>query len=117
MSDNVHDLPVGDVDFDLDALEKDPKQAVDTFAANIGDKRIEFANPEDVDWQDLVLVETPVDMVQFLVTEDDLKHIRAQRIPSWKVGELVNRILSHYRFDQKFEEAQREAARQRARTR
>jgi hypothetical protein len=110
----VRDLPVGGVDFDLDSVERDAQDVYPLFHSNIGGKRIPFINPDEVDWQDLAFLDSPVELLQFLVTPEDLRHIREQKIPGWKLGKLMEAVTTHYGWDKKFEQAQREA-RQRSR--
>lgn len=83
--------------FDLDALERE--DGVEPFVAQINGKPITMADPKDIDWQDLVTVNTD-DAVQLfeaaITNEDELEHFYASSVPAWKLDKLVEAYLTHY---------------------
>lgn len=106
--DNVRDLPVSGVDFDLDSVEKDAADIRPVFVTNVKGRKVEMTSPDDVDWQDLLLMQNPVELLNFVVSKEDLAHIRAQNIPGWKLGKLMDAYSLHYGLDERMRKAQRE---------
>lgn len=97
------------VDFDLDAAQRPAESVKSTFRARIGGKDIEFADPETLDWKDLLDIEEPVGFLRYSVSEDDRMHILAQAMPAWKLGQLMEAFQTHYGFEDKVAEARRKA--------
>jgi hypothetical protein len=107
--DNVRNLPTGEVDFDLDAEEKDPKDVKPPFVANVGGRKVSMISPDDVDWQDLLVMENPVELLQYVISTEDLKHIKSLGIPGWKLGRLMDRYSEHFGLEDRLRQVQREA--------
>jgi hypothetical protein len=107
--DNVRDLPVGDVDFDLDTVEKDAVDQRPVFRTKLKGRAIEMTSPDDVDWQDLMDIGQPVELLSYVIDRDDLRFIREQRIPGWKLNKLMEAYSIHYGLDERMKRANREA--------
>lgn len=97
------------VDFDLDAAQRPADKVKSTFVARIGGREIEFADPETLDWKDLLGIDEPVGFLRYSVSEDDRLHLLAQEMPAWKLGQLMEAYQIHYGFEDKIAEAQRKA--------
>jgi len=110
--DNVSDLnlPPEEVDFDLDTAEKDPEDVKPPFRTRVNGRVLTFGSPEDVDWQDLLLIQSPVDLLQFVLETKDLRYLREQALPGWKLGKLMNAFSEHYDLESRMKQAQRQAA-------
>lgn len=106
--DNVRDLPSSAVDFDLDHVEKDPQDVKPPFRATIGGRVIEMGSPDDVEWQDMLYLENPVELLQFVMSEDDLRHLRAQKLEGWKLGKLMDAYGTHFGLADRLKRARRE---------
>lgn len=110
--DNVRDLnlPPEEVDLDLDTVEKDEKDVKPPYRTRVAGRILTFGNPEDVDWQDLLLIQSPVDLLQFVLNTEDLRFLREQHLPGWKLGKLMNGFSEHYDLDERMRQAQRQQA-------
>lgn len=108
MSDNVAPF-VQPVDFDLDAAQRPASAIKPKFAATIGGRRVEFEDPEELDWKDLLDIEEPIGFLRYSVSEDDRIHILAQKMPAWKLSQLMEAYQLHYGFEDKAAEARRKA--------
>lgn len=110
MSDDSNVAPfVKPVDFDLDAAQRPADQVKSTFVARIGGREVSFADPETLDWKDLLDIEEPVGFLRYSVSEDDRIHILGQEMPAWKLGALMEAYQAHYGFEDKIAEARRKA--------
>jgi hypothetical protein len=107
--DNVRDLPVGDIDFDLDALEKPVEDQIPPLRANVNGKVLEFQNPDELDWTELMLIESPADFLDYVLSDDDLTHLRKTGLKGWQLNALVERFMKHFGLDEKLKRAQTEA--------
>ncbi len=105
---NISTLPV-DVDFDLDAAERPEKDVKEPFKVRVGGRVVVFGDPEEVDWKDLLDIESPVDFLRHSVSESDRIHIIGQDMPGWKLAQLMERYQQHYGFEDKVAEARRRA--------
>ena len=105
---NVTSLPV-DVDFDLDAAQRPVNDVKPPFKSRIGGRVVEFSDPEELDWKDLLDIEDPVGFLRYSVSEDDRIHIVGQKMPGWKLGQLMEAYQQHYGFEDKIAEAKRKA--------
>lgn len=82
--------------FDLDALERE--DAKEVFTATVGGKDVRFADPSDLDWQDVASINAadPEQFLSSVVHEDDSEHFFGESIPSWKLNKLLEAYLDHY---------------------
>lgn len=104
---DVTQLP-GTVDLDLDALERPAEEAsIQPFTVKIAGRTITMTDPQEIDWQDLVDLESPVEFMRHCVNDDDRAHIRKQSIPGWKIGQLMEAYMEHYRLEDRIAQAQR----------
>lgn len=107
--DNVTQLPTGDIDFDLDTVEKDAKDVRPPFVTHVKGRRIPMISPDDVDWQDLMILENPAELLQYVISREDLKHIRDQAVPAWKIGKLMDRYSEHFGLEDRIQQVRRES--------
>ena len=96
----------GVIDFDLDAVERDYESK--PFVVNIGGKPVTFTDPSDLDWQDLLEVESPAGLFRFCLSEEDKEHILGVDIPGWKIGKLMEAVLKHYQLEEKLAKARKQ---------
>ena len=108
MSDNVTALPTK-ITFDLDSEEKDDVK--EPFVAQVGGRPLTFADPEDLDWQDLLDIEQPTDFIRYTLSDEDRQHLFSQALPGWKLGKLMETYMKHYGLDKKMQQFQREQRR------
>lgn len=110
MSDNVTPLP-GNITLDLDSIERDPKDTRPPFVVNVGGREVTFADPEEIDWQDLYDVADPYGLLRVAVTPEDRSHILAQKMPTFKFEKLMQAYNQHFGLEDKIAEARRRQAR------
>lgn len=105
MSDsNVTQLPTN-ITFNLDEQERETK--VEPFVALVGGRSITMTDPEELDWEDLLMIEGPYDFLTYSCSPEDKRYILAQKMPGWKFGKLIAAYQQHYGFDEKLAEARR----------
>lgn len=97
------------VHFDLDAATRKPESVKPVFKAKIGGRIVEFADPETLDWKDLLDIDEPVGFLRYSVPEADRLHILAQPMEAWQLGELMEAYQTHYGFEDKIADAKRKA--------
>lgn len=102
--DNVTPLPQNIV-FNLDEQER--AAAPEIFSTLVGGKRITMTDPEDLDWEDLLAIETPYDFLTYSCSPEDRRHILSLKLPGWKFSKLIEAYKQHYGFDEKIAAARR----------
>jgi hypothetical protein len=109
MTDNITKLPEPGVTLDLDAAERDAKDVKDPFVVKVGDKKLTFADPGDVDWRDLATVEIPADLFRVSLNKEDRQHLLDANLPTWKFTKLMKAYYEYYDFEDKIRDARRQA--------
>lgn len=107
MSD-ISNLPSNDdvVDFDLDAEEAGGNQP--RFKTRIGGRSVEMISMEDMNWEDLAIAgDNPVYLMQYALSEDDLKHVREQNLNARQLGKLMDAYMKFYGIDKQATALQR----------
>lgn len=80
---------------DLDSIER--TNTKDPFVAVIGEREIEFYDPEDMEWEDLAALDSPGDFVDLCtMSAEDREHIYAQKLSSHKFKKLWEAYQAHY---------------------
>lgn len=101
----VSNLPVGNVDFDLDAYER--PEHVEPFAVVVGGKRIVMTDPAELDWQDLIELEHPAEIIRLCVDKEGRDHLRELKLPFFKFEKLIEQYSAHYQLEDQIAEARR----------
>lgn len=103
----------GDVNLtlDLDALERPAKDVKPPFTVKVGDRVLTMQDPEELDWQDLLDLQHPIDFLQYVLSDDDRQHLMNQNMPGWKLSKLMDKYTKHFDIDKKMREAEREQRR------
>lgn len=96
------------IDLDLDALEKPNEEQIPAFRVNINGRVVEFTNPDEIDWLDLVTMESPTEFLKHCVPADDRDFLLSASIPGWKFKALMKAFQRHYKIDDAIERARRE---------
>ncbi len=88
--------PTQPVDLDLDALERDGSRP-GPFSFQIEGKRFQLSDPQDVDWQDLLVAQrNPLMFIRFTLGEQSYKEFLALKIPEWKIEKLMVAFFKHF---------------------
>lgn len=111
MTDNVTPLPDRSIVLDLDIEERDPKEVKPPFVVRIGGRDLTFADPADLDWEDLASVDVPSDLFRVSLSREDRNFLYDQKLPTWKFSKLLDAYSTHYDIDTKLEEARRQQGR------
>jgi hypothetical protein len=91
------DRPAG-VSMNLDTLKREV--IPEPFVAVIGGKAREFADPEEMDWQELdAAANDPKMILQLALSEDDYRDVMGMQIPAWKIKRVALAYIEHYGFD------------------
>ncbi|MFG3710883.1 hypothetical protein [Micromonospora sp. NPDC047730] len=89
------DGPRTDVALDLDTLEREG--AKDPFTFRHGGKRFMMSDPQEIDWQKLlVALRDPVFFMTLALPADDREEFFSLDMPSWKMNRLVKAYSEHY---------------------
>lgn len=82
--------------FDLDALEREG--AKEPFVVQIGGERANFSDPQELDWQELVTMNTedPHQFLRAVIAPDDQDKFFNAHMPAWKLNKLVEAYMAHY---------------------
>lgn len=88
--------PLAPVDLDLDALERDGSRP-GPFTFRIEGQQFQLTDPQDVDWQDLLVAQrNPLMFIRFTLGEDNYKRFLALKIPEWKIEKLMVQFFKHF---------------------
>jgi hypothetical protein len=88
--------PASDVALDLDALERDGGTPV-PFAFLHNGKRYLLSDPQEVDWQKLLVIMTnPVRFLQLVLPAEDHTEFFGTSMPAWKLNALMDAYIKHY---------------------
>lgn len=89
------------IHFDLDAVERGEDFEVFAFPVTnqeTKERRILHAtDPADIDYQDLLAIETPVQFFRYTMSQEDRDFLATTRIKGWRLGKLVEAYLEHYK--------------------
>lgn len=107
MTSDLSQLPES-FDFDLDAWEPNPADLKPPLRAKIGGRVVEFVDPRDKPWTDLLDLQNPVQFIRVCTTKEDREHIMDQGFSSRKLEELMKRFMDHFEIDEAIAEAQRQ---------
>ncbi len=81
---------------DLDSLEREGGTRL-PFDFTLGTKRFLMADPEELDWQDLVAgMQNPVVFFRRVLPPEDRDEFFRQHLPSWKLKVLMKKYQDHY---------------------
>lgn len=84
-----------DVVLDLDALERENAPAPFTFRHD--GRRYLLRDPQDIDWQELMLaIDNSFQFFRSVLPADDQQQFFAAKMPSWKMKALMERYQQHY---------------------
>lgn len=105
--DNVTRLPEPGVILDLNTVERPKKSIRPPFRVTVGDRVVEFADPDSIDWKILAEVQLPVDLVRVSLSREDRDHILSSDLPGWKFNALMEAYNEHFGLEDKIREAKR----------
>lgn len=81
---------------DLDNLEREggPKVAFDFV---LRDRKYVLTDPQEVDWQRLLIsMDNPVEFFRLVLPKDDHGAFFGSELPMWKMNVLMRRYQEHY---------------------
>lgn len=109
MTDNVTSLPDLTVVLNLDEEVRPEKDVKPPFIVKVGDKKITFKDPGEIDWRVLATIETPSDLVRVSLETEDRQHLTSQILPGWKFNRLMDSYYQHYDMEDRIQEARTRA--------
>lgn len=93
------------IHFNLDEVERDDKFEVFTFAATDKETKeqrtLRATDPADIDYQDLLAIETPAQFFKYTMTQEDRDFLAKTRIKGWRFGKLIEAYLAHYKAQER----------------
>ncbi len=84
------------VHFVVDEFKRPDSQKFETFTADVKGRTIEFGDPAEIAYQDLLSCDTPMEFWKYTVSGEDRDYIANTRMESWRLGGLLNAYLEHY---------------------
>lgn len=83
------------VNLSLDDLEKEnPKEP---YRTSLRGRVIELADPQDIDWLELMDIEDdPARFIVLCMSDDDARFFMDEPVPSWKINKLMDAFMQHY---------------------
>ena len=85
------------IDFNLDTVERE--KTYQPFHPAINGRVITMTDPSELDWKQLLEIESPVMFLRYCVSEEDKDFLRDAKIPGWKFGKLIEAYQKHYGLD------------------
>lgn len=85
------------VHFVVDEAKRPDTEVFETFTADVKGRMITFGDPAEIDYQDLLACETPMQFWKFTVAQEDRDYIAECRMEGWRLGALLTAYLEHYR--------------------
>lgn len=85
------------VTIDLNTVDRE--KTYEPFVAKIGDREINFVDPADLDWKDLLDIEEPQQFLRYAVSPEDKEFLKKADMPGWKFRLLMEAYTSHYGLD------------------
>lgn len=110
MTDNVSRLPEPGVILDLDLETRPAKDVKPPFVVNVEGQKVTLADPSEIDWRDLAVVEQPGDLLRVAMTREDRQYLQSLSLPGWKFNRLMEAYYAHYDLEEKIQNAKRQAA-------
>lgn len=86
-----------EIDVDLDSLERDKSYPVFVFA--LEGRQIEFTDPAELDWQDLLKLDEESEFIELAMSKDDSEFFLKQKVPAWKLRKLMSLYQEHYELE------------------
>ncbi len=110
MTDNVSRLPEPGVILDLDLETRPAKDVKPPFVVNVEGQKVTLADPSEIDWRDLAVVEQPADHLRVAMTRQNRHNLQGLSLPGWKFNRLMEAYYAHYDLEEKIQNAKRQAA-------
>lgn len=92
------------VHLNLDTAERPADQQFELFATVINGRRIEISDPAEIDYKDLLTIDTPLQFFRYTMAEEDRDYLAAQNLKGWQLGLLLEQYLTHYRAEERIDE-------------
>lgn len=88
------------VALNLDTLEREASDQP-AFVVTVGGKRVEFNDPQELDWQALALAQSnPAGFLREAIPDAKQQALFfSQKIPVWKLNRLILSYYNHYGVD------------------
>ncbi len=90
------------VHLNLDTAER--PEEFELFATVINGRRIEIGDPADIDYKDLLTIDTPLQFFRYTMSEEDRNWLAEQNLKGWRLGLLLETYLRHYRAQERIDE-------------
>ena len=105
----VSRLPEPGVILDLDLEERPAEDVKPPFVIKVNGRNIQFADPAELNWQDLAAIRIPADFVHVSLNHEDRKFLLEEDLPSWKFNRLLEAYYLHYDLENKIAKARRQS--------
>lgn len=95
------------INLDLDAAERPAEEIKGPFRFNVKDRTVTMSDPADLDWRDLILLDSPTEFIRLALQPEDRQFLLEQPLPGWKFNLLMEGYYKHYDLEEKLREARR----------
>lgn len=92
------------VHLNLDTAERPEDQQFELFTTVVNDRTITITDPAEIDYKDLLTIETPLQFFRYTMSEADRDFLAEQNLKGWKLGLLLESYLTHYRAEERIDE-------------
>lgn len=83
------------ITLNLDTFEEE-KGPEFPFVAMVNGRRLEFSNPQELAWQDVMAIDNPSEFARLCLSEEDRKFFLAEKINVRKLNALMSAFRAHY---------------------
>ncbi len=92
------------IHLNLDEVQRPEDQQFEVFATVINGRRIEISDPAEIDYKDLLTIDTPLQFFRYTMSEDDRNYLAEQNLKGWRLGLLLEGYLKHYRAEERIDQ-------------
>lgn len=89
------------IHLDLDTAERPADQVHEPFTFNWKGRAITLSDPAEIDWRELLEIESPVGFLRYTATQEDREFLRsdAGKMEGWRIGVLMEGYYKHFGLD------------------
>ena len=89
------------IDLNLDTAERPVDQVKPKFSFTWKGRRIELSDPAEVDYRDLLEVESPVGFLRYTAGKEDRDFLASAEgsMEGWRLGLLMEKYYAHFGLD------------------
>lgn len=83
------------VHLNLDTTERD--EEFEPFVVSVNGKALTLNDPAEMDYQQLIECETPLQWLKYTMTQEDRDHLAVAKLKAWRLGKLMDGYMAHFK--------------------